>query len=72
MFAHSEFHGQRNAVAPVIDFLDHDADMLVQVYYLVGVSHILVGQLRDVHQTVLVDADVDEGTEIGDVGDDAG
>ena len=56
----------------MVYFLDHDADMLVEVNYLVGVSHILVGQLRDVHQTVLVDADVDEGTEIGDVGDDAG
>ena len=34
-------------------------------------SHVAVGQLRDVHQPVLFDADVDESPEGRDVGDDA-
>jgi hypothetical protein len=30
-----------------------------------------VGDCRDVHQAVLMHADIDEGAEVGDVGDDA-
>ena len=38
-------HRQCDAVASVVYFLDHDADMLVEVNHFVGVSHIFVGQL---------------------------
>ena len=44
----------------------------MQVYYVVRVFHIAVGELRDVHQAVLVNADIDEGAEVGDVGHDSG
>ena len=46
--------------------------MLVELDHVGGVGDASRGHLRDVDEAVLMDADVDEGTEIGDVGDDAG
>ena len=37
-----------------------------------GVAHEAVGQLRHVHQAILLDTDIDEAAEVGDIGDDAG
>ena len=44
----------------------------MQVHHFGGVVHPAVGQLADVHQPVLMHADVDKSTEGGDVGDNAG
>ena len=46
-------------------------DMLVEMYHLVGVGHPTVGQLRDVHQSVLMNSHIDKGAKGGNVGDDA-
>ncbi len=45
--------------------------MLVELDHIIGILDIAVGQLRDMHQAVLMDADIDEGAEVGDVGHDA-
>ena len=43
----------------------------MELDHLVGVFHVLISHLRDVDQSVLMDADVDERAEVGDVGHDA-
>ena len=45
--------------------------MLMQSDYLCGVADVSVGQLRHVHQSILMDANVHEGTKVGDVRHDA-
>ena len=42
------------------------------MYHFVGVFHVAVGHLRNMHKSVLMHADVDKCSEVGDVGDDAG
>ena len=64
-------HGQRDALALQVDFQHLDLDDLPGLDDRVRVLDEGVGQRRDVHQAVLMHADVDEGTEGGDVGDDA-
>lgn len=66
------FHGEGDAVPLEIDFGDGDLDLLTDFDGLVGVLDEVVGELADVDEAILVDAYVDEGTEGGDVGDDAG
>ena len=46
--------------------------MLVQVDHLIGVVHTTIGHLADMHQAVLMYADVNEGAEGGDIGHNAG
>ena len=65
------FHAERNALATEVDADDAYLDMLMQTDDLCGVADIAVGELGDVDETVLMDANVDEGSEVGDVGDDA-
>jgi hypothetical protein len=55
-----------------IDLHHGDLDFLADFDDFGGVSHKWIGELADVDEAVLVDADIDEGTEGGDVGDDAG
>ena len=59
-------------MAAKVDIEDADGDVLVEVDDVAGMGDATIGHLGDVHQTVLMDAEVDEGSEIGDVGDDAG
>lgn len=44
--------------------------MLVKFKHIEWVSDTTVGHLRDVNQTIVVYANVDEGAKIGDIGDD--
>ena len=43
----------------------------MELHHLVGVFDKLVGQLRDVDESILMDPDIDEGPKVGDVGHDA-
>ena len=63
-------HGEGDAAAVVVDAGDADANVLVDMY-LTGSGQPLLRHLRHVDEAVLVDTEVDEGAELGDVGDDA-
>ena len=63
-------HREGDAAAVVVDAGDADAHVLVDVD-LAGGGEALLGHLGDVDKAVLVDAQVDEGAELGNVGDDA-
>ena len=47
-------------------------DFLADFDHLGRVADEMVGQLADVDQAILMDADVNKGTKGGDVGDDSG
>ena len=64
-------HTQPNPFTAHIDFDDTDTDVLMEADDLRGVGHEAVGELGDVDKTVLMDTDVDESTEVGDVRHDA-
>ncbi|AKU69725.1 hypothetical protein ADJ77_07525 [Prevotella fusca JCM 17724] len=64
-------HTQPNPVTAHIDFDDTDTDVLMEADDLRGVGDEAVGELGDVDKTVLMDTDVDESTEVGDVRHDA-
>ena len=66
------FHRERNPFPRQIDFQNGDLYLLLHSYNFGRIAHESVGQLADVHQAVLVYADIDEGAESGDVGDDSG
>ena len=66
------FHGERNAAAPEVDVSDANADMLVEADNIHRMADASVGELRNVDEAILMDADVYEGTEVCDVCDDAG
>ena len=70
LFLHA-LHAQRDALATEVDANDADADMLMQADNLSGVGDVTVGQLGNVDESVLMNTDIDEGSEVGDVGDDA-
>ena len=61
------FHGKRDALAAEVDGNDTDTNVLVEVHDTGGVGDVFVGQLTDVDESVLVNADVDEGSEVGDI-----
>ena len=61
--------GQTDALAVDVDVHDFDLDHLPGADDFARVGNELLAHRGDVHQTVLVDADVDEGAEGGDVGD---
>ena len=65
-------HTQCDTFATHIDFDDTGADVLMKVYDLCGVGDEAVGELGDVDKSVLMDTDVDEGSEVGDVCNDTG
>ena len=64
----ARLHGQRDALARDVHLLDAHLDHVAGLHHLARVLDEAVGQLGDVHQAVLVHADVDEGAERGDVG----
>ena len=66
------FHGERDAVALEIDLHDGDMDFLADLDDFRGVADEVIGELADVDEPVLMDADIHERAEGGDVGDDAG
>ena len=59
-------------MAAVVYFEHLDCDVLVELDDVGGVGDAAIGHLRDVDEAVLMDADVDESTEVGDVRHDAG
>ena len=65
-------HTQCDTFATHIYFDDTDADVLMKTDDLCGVGDEAVGELRDVDESVLMDTDVDEDTEVGDVCHDTG
>ncbi|EEF59358.1 hypothetical protein Cflav_PD1906 [Pedosphaera parvula Ellin514] len=65
------FHRQGDALAGQIDFGDGDHHFLLNLDDFCGVFDEAVGHLADVDEAVLMDADIDEGTERRHVGDDA-
>src|SRR5216683_6536595 len=64
-------HRERDALAGGVYFQDGYFHLLTDPHHFVGVLDETIGQLADVHQAILVHADVDERAEGGDVGDDA-
>ena len=66
------FHAEGDALALEIDFGDGDLHFLADFDDFTRIADELIAELADVDEAVLVDADIDEGTEGGDVGDDAG
>lgn len=66
------FHAEGDALALEIDFGDGDLDFLADLEDFTRIAHELIAELANVDEAVLVDADIDKGTEGGDVGDDAG
>ena len=68
---HEGLDGERDALGFGVGAEDFDFDDLAGFDGFGGVLDEAVGELADVDQAVLVDADVDEGSELGDVGDDA-
>ena len=64
-------HSQRNAFACGIDFQHFHFHHIAGFYHFTRVLDKLIGQGGDVHQTVLMDADIHERAEVGDVGDHA-
>ena len=43
----------------------------MKLYHIGGMGDATVGHLGDMHKTVLMDTDIYEGSEVGDVGNDA-
>ena len=70
LFLHA-LHAQRDALATEVNANDADAHVLMQADNLSGVGDVAVGQLGNVDETVLMDADIDKSSEVGDVGNDA-
>ena len=59
-------HGKRNAVALAVHARYLDYDLLMELHGVERRGHEAFAELRDVHKTVLVDANVDEGTNINE------
>ena len=64
--------GEGDALARQVDLHDGGLDFLADLEEFSGVLHEVVADLADVDQSVLMDADVDEGAEGGDIRHDAG
>ena len=62
-------HRQGDALADDVDLDDADLHDIPRLHHFVRVAHEAIGELREVDEAVLVNADVDEGAERGDVGD---
>ena len=58
-------------MAAHVHFYDLHFHMLMKLHHVSGMIHATVGELRDVHEAVLMDADVYESSEVCDVCDDA-
>lgn len=66
------FHREPDAIAFEIDLHDRDLDFLSDLDDFRGILDEMVGELADVDESVLVNADIDKSTEGRDIRDDAG
>ena len=57
-------HRQRDTSPLLVDFHDPDFDDVADGHDLVCVLHITIGQLADMHQAAVFEADVDKRTEV--------
>ena len=57
-------------MASVVNLNHPDFYMLMELDHVEWMGDTTVRHLGDMHQTILMDADIDEGTEVGDIGDD--
>ena len=64
-------HGEPDSLPCQVDFQHGDLDPLMDLHHIRSLFHEAVGELTDMHQAVLMHADVHECPEGGDVGDDA-
>ena len=64
-------HGQRDAFSGGIDFQHFHFHHVAGFHDFARVLDEFIGESGDVHQTVLMDADVHERAEVGDVGNHA-
>ena len=58
--AWDRFHGERNALARDVDFQHGDFDLLVDLDHRIGIADKPVGELTDMHEAILMHADIDE------------
>jgi hypothetical protein len=63
--------GERDALTLIVDLEDAHGQLLADLDDLGWILDELLGELADVDEPIVVDADVDEGAERGDVRDDA-
>ena len=70
-WSHQGLHREGNASGFQVDLEDFDLNDLTGFDGLRRLLDKAVGELADVDQTVLVDANIHEGPKLGDVGDDA-
>ena len=61
------FHREGDAFTLTVDGNDLDTHLLVDADHLRGVFDEAIGQLWEVHQTTLLDTDIDKGAKVGDV-----
>ena len=66
------FQGEGDAISGEIDFDDRGEDALTDLEDFSGIFDEVVADLADMHEAILVDADIDEGTESGHIGDETG
>ena len=65
------FHRQRDALAVPLEGKDVYRHTVADLDRRLRFFDEFVGELRDVHQAILVGADIDKGPEFREVGDDA-
>ena len=65
-------HGEGDAITFEVDFGDRYMDFLADFDDFGWVTHEFVSELTNVNESVLVDTDIDEGPEGGNISDDAG
>ena len=61
-------HGQANALARDVNLGHPHPHHIAGFHHLMRILDETVGELADMHQPVLMHADVDKGAEFGDVG----
>ena len=61
------FHGQANAVALFIHTKNNDFYDVADLHSFAGMAESAVGYFGNMHQTILMDTDIHENTEINDV-----
>ncbi len=66
------FEGEGDAISGEIDFDYGGEDALPDLEDFSGIFDEVVADLADMHEAILVDADIDEGTESGHIGDESG
>src|SRR5690606_8306350 len=61
------FHREADPVSLFIHFSNRYHHLLLYLNQLIGVFYVTISQLAEVHQSVLMYADIHEGTEVGDI-----